>query len=103
MKFMVKKGAGLVFGVLLFILSNSALADVKDPGKPDSVYVECGEVSGKTLIIKVKFVTDNPLDTNRLVAFTVPLEITNSNPAAKPVLDTTNAATFSGSVVEGVN
>jgi len=103
MKSVIIQRAGVFFGVLFFILSNSAWADVEDPGNPDTVYLECGGVSGTTVTIVVKFVTDNPLDTNRLVAFTVPLEITNSNPAAKPVLDTTNAATFSGSVVEGVN
>ena len=71
-----------------------------DPGNPDTVYLECAGVTGGALIIKVKFVTDNVGDTNRIIGIGVPLRITNSNPAASPVLDTSPAVTFSGSVVE---
>src|SRR4030067_3362579 len=88
--------------VLFFIFCNLAGAvDVPDPGNPDTVYLECAGVTGGALIIKVKFVTDNVGDTNRIIGIGVPLRITNSNPAANPVLDTTPAVTFSGSVVEG--
>ena len=87
---------------LFFILSNYAWAsDPSDPGKPDTVYLEYGGISKGTLTIKVIFVTDNIGDTNKLAHLAFPLEITNSNPAAKPVLDTTVAATYSGSAVGG--
>src|SRR5574341_509950 len=92
---------GLSLCVLFFILCNLAWAgDPADRGNPDTVYLECGGVTGGILNIKVRIVTDNIGDSNRIVAIGVPLEITNSNPAAKPVLDTTLGATFSGTAVE---
>src|SRR5574341_598022 len=91
----------LILLLSFFVFGNLAFAsDPADPNNPDSVYLECGGVTGGILNIKVRIVTDNIGDSNRIVAIGVPLEITNSNPAAKPVLDTTLGATFSGTAVE---
>ena len=102
MKSAVWGRGGLFFGVLFFILSNFAWAfDPNDPGNPDTVYLENGGIAGATLTIKVMFVTDNVGDTNKIAHLASPLKITNSNPNAKPVLDTTVSATYSGSAVGG--
>ena len=87
--------------ILLLIWSNGAQSSAPDPGKPDTVYVECAGVSQGVLTIKIMFVTDNVGDTNLIDGFSVPLRLTNSNPAANLVLDTTVAATYAGSAEGG--
>lgn len=87
--------------VLLLILGNLAWAGAPDPGKPDTAYVEYGGMSQGVLTIKIMFVTDNVGDTNKIDGFSFPIRITNSNPAAKPVLDTSLNATYSGSAAKG--
>jgi len=83
--------------ILFLMWSNGAQAAVPDPGNPDTAYVECAGISQGALLIKIMFVTDNVGDTNKIDGFSFPLHITNSNPAANPVLDTTLAATYAGS------
>ena len=87
--------------VLFLILGNSAGGVVPDPGNPDTAYVECVGISQGALVIKIMFVTDNVGDTNKIDGFSFPLRITNSNPAANPVLDTTIAGTYAGSAASG--
>ena len=105
MKSVLKKKRGLI--LLLFFLLYNGLAWGGDPGNPDTAYIECGflgiDDTGGTVIIKVKFYTDNVGDTNKLSGFSLPLSITNSNPSATPVLDTTVSATYSGSAVSSFN
>src|SRR4030066_543135 len=87
--------------VLFLILGNLAGGAVPDPGNPDTAYVECGGISQGVLAIKIMFVTDNVGDTNKIDGFSFPIYITNSNPAAKPVLDTSWKATYAGSAARG--
>lgn len=85
------------------MLLSTSIAWGQDPGNPDTAYVNCGtlviEDTGGTVSIKVKFLTDNVGDTNKLSGFGFPFYITNSNPGALPVLDTTVSSTYSGSAV----
>ena len=88
---------GLSFCMLFFIFGNLAGAAAPDPGNPDTAYVECAGISQGALLIKIMFVTDNVGDTNKIDGFSFPLRLTNSNPAANPVLDSSWTATYAGS------
>lgn len=88
------------FVIFLFFGNFAWASDPADPGSPDTVYLECGGVTGGTLTIKVRIVTDNVGDSNKIVAIGIPLRITNSNQGGGSVLDTTLSATFAGSAVE---
>ncbi len=94
---------GLILCLSLFIFGNGDGLAAPDPGKPDTAYVECGGMSQGVLTIKIMFVTDNVGDTNKIDGFSFPLHLTNSNPAAHPVLDTTIAGTYAGSAAGGFN
>ncbi len=86
---------------LILFFGSLARAAAPDPGKPDTAYVEYGGFSQGVLTIKIMFATDNLGDTNKIDGFSFPLYLTNSNPAAHPVLDTTIAGTYAGSAARG--
>lgn len=92
---------GLILCILFFAFGNMTGAAAPDPGNPDTAYVECGGISQGALIIKIMFVSDNVGDTNKIDGFSFPLHLTNSNPSANPVLDTTIAGTYAGSAAGG--
>lgn len=93
---------GLLF---LFVLgfqvcfSNSAQAGVDPEGSLDSFYVDCGGFVGDTLVMKLRFRSDNT-GLNKVAGFSLPVLITVSNNALIS-LDTTVARTYDGSMVSG--
>ena len=69
-----------------------------DPqGALDSFYVECGVPAADTLLLQLRFGSDNTAS-NRIAGFGMPVLITVSNNALVH-LDTTVAATYAGSMV----
>ncbi len=69
-----------------------------DPqGVLDSFYVECGVPAADTLLLQLRFASDNT-DSNRIAGFGMPVLITVSNNALVH-LDTTVAATYAGSMI----
>jgi hypothetical protein len=69
-----------------------------DPqGALDSFYLECGVPAADTLLLQLRFASDNT-DSNRIAGFGMPVLITVSNNALVH-LDTTVATTYAGSMV----
>ncbi|OGC92343.1 MAG: hypothetical protein A2142_08600 [candidate division Zixibacteria bacterium RBG_16_48_11] len=95
--------------VLMFlIIASGTNAWAQDPGGQDTVYVynsyaAIDESQGGKVRIEIWIKTDNTGFNNDIAGMTVPLIITNSNPAANPVLDTTVEATFGFSAVQLFN
>ncbi|OGC77136.1 MAG: hypothetical protein A2145_02880 [candidate division Zixibacteria bacterium RBG_16_40_9] len=88
--------------VLLFLIFVS-LSFAQDPGNPDTMWVEIGNPNipsgGADVIFTIRFSTDNTGAGNDITGFAVPLSITNSNPSANPLLDSTVSSTFSTTAV----
>jgi len=69
-----------------------------DPqGALDSFYLECGVPAADTLLLQLRFASDNT-DSNRIAGFGMPVLITVSNNALVH-LDTTVATTYAGSMI----
>ncbi|EQB63008.1 MAG: hypothetical protein RBG1_1C00001G0587 [candidate division Zixibacteria bacterium RBG-1] len=92
---------GLIGFILFFVFGNLATVAASDTGIPDTAYVECSGFAQGALTIRIMFVTDNAGDTNKIDGFSFPIYITNSNPAADPMLDSTLGVTYSGSAAGG--
>jgi len=90
----------LVWAALVILLLTGALWGQGDPqGSLDSFYVECGPRQADTVLIQLRFVSDNT-DSNRIMGFGLPVLVSVSNNALV-YLDTSVAATFAGSMVSG--
>ncbi len=89
----------LLLAVVLWGAFFSIVKAQTDPqGIPDSFYLECGTRNGDTLLLQLRFFSDNT-GFNRVAGFGIPVLITVSNNALIN-LDTTIATTFAGSMVE---
>jgi|GEM_PF-2257710 len=92
----------LFFSSILLVAAATALA--QDPGATDTVLAfnanaAIDEVDGGKVRIEIIIRTDNTGPGNDITGISIPLRITNSNPASAPVLDTTEVTTFGNSAV----
>jgi|GEM_PF-6322410 len=96
----VAKGLILVLLGLSLMSLFATPAEAQDPeGQLDSFYIQCDGLLGDTLLIKLRFKTDNTVN-HGVSGLSWPILITVSNNALIS-LDTTVTRTFAGTMVSG--
>ncbi|MCI0530552.1 MAG: hypothetical protein L0Y74_01155, partial [candidate division Zixibacteria bacterium] len=89
----------------LFTVFGTVSSYAQDPGGVDTVGIynataQVDEGFGGQVRVEIMLKTDNTGAGNDIIGVTLPLIITNSNPAANPVLDSSVVATFEGTALE---